>query len=129
LEQKAKVKKKIVTTPIEDLKTFVVKCMLDKKGKDVVSLNLINIPEAVVDYFVVCHADSTTQVRAIVDFIESEAIAEFGIRKIKIEGRSNGEWALVDMGDIVAHVFQTEKREFYQLEDLWYDAIITKHLD
>lgn len=103
---------------------LIVGFIQDKKGKDVISLNLTNIPEAVADYFIICHADSTTQVRAIVDNIEHELINIVGLNNVHIEGRSNGQWALADTGDIIVHVFQTEAREYYQLEDLWNDASI-----
>jgi ribosome-associated protein len=113
------------TTNTEELNQLIVGLIQDKKGKDIVSLDLRAIPEAVTDYFIVCHGDSTTQVRAIVDHIEEECIKQ-GLRKnITVEGRMNGEWALVDLGDVVVHVFLNEKREFYQLEDLWSDAKVT----
>lgn len=111
----------------EELNKLVVSLIQDKKGKDIVSLDLRSIPEAVTDFFVVCHGDSTTQVRAIVDHIEEECIKQAGIKNIKVEGRNNGEWALVDLGDVVVHVFLNEKREFYQLEDLWNDAKMTMY--
>ncbi len=103
---------------------LIVNSIQDKKGKDIISLNLTNIPEAVADYFIICNADSTTQVRAIIDYVEHELSEVVGINDMHIEGRSNGEWALGDIGDIVVHVFQTEMREYYQLEDLWSDANI-----
>lgn len=120
-----KVVNSIASEPDTDiLAESIVGYIQDKKGKDIISLNLTNIPEAVADYFIICHADSTTHVRAIVDNIEHELINIVGLENIHIEGRNNGEWALADTGDIVVHVFQTEAREFYQLEDLWSDATI-----
>lgn len=110
--------------PLETLAELIVGFIQDKKGKDIVSLNLSAIPEAVADYFIICHADSTTQVRAIVDNVEYEAAQIIGKGRINLEGRSNGEWALADLGDIVVHVFQTEKRAHYMLEELWSDAKI-----
>lgn len=103
---------------------LIVNSIQDKKGKDILSLNLTKIPEAVADYFIICNADSSTQVRAIIDNVENELYKVDGIYDIHIEGRNNGEWALADIGEIVIHVFQTEAREYYQLEDLWYDANI-----
>ncbi|MCO5230590.1 MAG: ribosome silencing factor [Chitinophagales bacterium] len=102
----------------------IVEFIQDKKGKDIISLNLSQIPEAVTDYYIVCHADSSTHVRAIMDNIEKEITEKLGIKNFHIEGRSNGEWILADIGDIIVHVFQTERREFYQIEDLWSDATI-----
>lgn len=120
-----KVVKSIATVPgSKVLAELIVGFIQDKKGKDIISLNLTNIPEAVADYFIICHADSTTQVRAILDNVEHELINIVGIKNVHIEGRGNGEWALADTGDIVVHIFQTEKREHYQLEDLWSDADI-----
>lgn len=112
----------------ESVHQLVIACMQDIKTKNIVSLDLRNITEAVTDYFVIGHADSTTQVRAIASHIEQEAINQLGIRKLRIEGKSNGEWVLIDFGDIVVHIFQTDKREFYQLEDLWSDAPRIEHL-
>lgn len=120
-----KVVKSISTIPSgEVLAEMIVSFIQDKKGKDIIRLNLSEIPEAVADYFIICHADSTTQVRAIIDNVEHELNQISGINNIHIEGRSNGEWALADIGEIVVHVFQTERREHYQLEDLWSDATI-----
>lgn len=118
-----KLKKEKIST--EELNQRVVGLIQDKKGKDIVSLDLRAIPEAVTDYFIICHGDSTTQVRAIVDHIEEECIKQGWRKNITVEGRTNGEWALVDLGDVVVHVFLHEKRDFYQLEDLWSDARIT----
>lgn len=108
----------------EILAEKIVEFIQDKKGKDIIRLNLTNITEAVADYFIICHADSSTQVRAIIDNVEHELNQLSEIKNLHVEGRNNGEWALADTGDIVVHVFQTEKREFYQLEDLWSDATI-----
>lgn len=120
-----KVVKSISTIQSGDiLAEMIVGFIQDKKGKDIIKLNLTEIPEAVTDYFIICHADSTTQVRAIIDNVEHELNQISGINDIHIEGRSNGEWALADIGEIVVHVFQTERREHYQLEDLWSDASI-----
>ena len=117
---------KSIETPDDSalLVELIVNSIQDKKGKDILRLNLTKIPEAVADYFIICNADSTTQVRAIIDYVEHELSEVVGINDMHIEGRSNGEWALGDIGVIVVHVFQTEMREYYQLEDLWSDANI-----
>lgn len=125
--EKTKGKKKNKNTSAEDLKDLVVELIEDKKGKDIVSLDLRKIPEAITDYFVICHGDSTTQTRAIIDHLEEEVRKKMNVRPLHVEGRSNGEWCLIDFGDVVVHVFQREKREFYQLEDLWSDALIERY--
>jgi ribosome-associated protein len=122
--EKSKVRKKSKTTSATDLKALIIALREDKKGNDIVSLDLREIPEAITDYFIICHAESTTQTRAIIDHLEAEVRNQAAIKPLHIEGRSNGEWCLIDFGDVVVHVFQREKREFYQLEDLWSDAVV-----
>ncbi|MCL4491057.1 MAG: ribosome silencing factor [Nitrospirae bacterium] len=75
----------------------------------------------IADYFVICSGDSTTQVRAVVDHIE-ESLKKHGLRPSKIEGMSNARWVLMDYGDIIVHVFESETRDYYELEKFWLDA-------
>lgn len=127
--EKAKIRKtKVKSTSAEDLSQLIITAMQDKKANNILSLDLRHIPEAMSDYFIICHAASTTQVRAIVDNVEEEARTKVAIKPYHVEGRSNAEWCLIDFGDIIVHVFQEEKRAFFQLEDLWSDAIF-KHYD
>lgn len=126
--EKGKTKKKGKATGAEELNELVVSLIQDKKGKDIVSLDLRQIPEAITDYFVICHALSTTQVRAILDYLEEEVRKQTSLKPYHLEGRANGEWCLIDFGDVVVHIFQEEKRAFYQLEDLWSDALV-KHYE
>lgn len=126
--EKGKTKKKGKATGAEELNELVVSLIQDKKGKDIVSLDLRQIPEAITDYFVICHALSTTQVRAILDYLEEEVRKQTTLKPYHLEGRANGEWCLIDFGDVVVHIFQEEKRAFYQLEDLWSDALV-KHYE
>ncbi|MDY6269039.1 MAG: ribosome silencing factor [Selenomonadaceae bacterium] len=80
------------------------------------------------DYFVVCSANTATQVRAIADNIE-EKLAEQGESFLHKEGYREGEWVLMDYGDVVAHIFRQEAREYYALEHLWADAKLTPYED
>ncbi len=123
IKAKKKAKTSISATELNDL---VVELIQDKKGNEIVSLDLRQITEAITDFFVICHAASTTQVRAILDHLEVEVKNQVGIKPFHLEGRSNGEWCLIDFGDVIVHIFQQEKREFYQLEELWSDAVV-KH--
>ncbi len=127
--EKSKVKKRTKNASEVNLNELIVSLIQDKKGKDIVSLDLRKIPEAIADYFVICHGESTTQTRAITDHLEEEVRKQANIKPFHIEGRSNGEWCLLDFGDVVVHIFQREKREFYQLEDLWSDAVIEHYND
>ncbi|MEN9447212.1 MAG: ribosome-associated protein [Bacteroidota bacterium] len=128
MDKKIKITKKRQAVAVDSLCNVIIAAIQDKKGNNIACLDLQNIPEAITDFFVVCDANSTVQVRAILDNVEEEVKKQLHVKPFHLEGRSNGEWALLDFGDIVVHVFQTEKREFYQLEDLWSDAGI-KHYD
>ncbi len=98
--------------------------MQEKKGNEIVRLDLRNLFSSVSDYFVICHADSTTQVRAIAGSVEEEIFKATGEDPRHKEGMQNGEWILLDYIDVVVHIFKTDKREFYGVEDLWGDAEI-----
>ena len=109
-----------------NLVEIIINGIQEKKGKDIVSINLKSIDNAVCDYFVICHGDSTRQVDAIANSIEEE------VKKINSEnvwhkeGYENAEWILLDYIDVIVHVFQEQTREFYNLEGLWADAEIRK---
>jgi len=94
----------------------------EKKGNEIVRLDLRNIHSSVADYFVICHAESSTQVRAITRSIEEEVYKVTGEWPARVEGLEYGEWILLDYVDVVVHVFKTDKREYYGIEDLWGDA-------
>jgi ribosome-associated protein len=96
----------------------------EKKGNDIVRLDLRNIFSSVSDYFVICHADSSTQVKAIANSIEEEIFKATQQDPWRKEGLEYGEWILLDYVDVVVHIFRTDKREFYGVEDLWGDAEI-----
>ncbi len=100
----------------------IAEAMSEKKGMDIVSLDLRNIGTAISDYFIVCNADSTTNVNAIADNVEDRMIEKCGRKVLRSQGRENSFWIILDYGDIVVHVFQTQYREFYRLEALWSDA-------
>lgn len=107
----------------------IADAMLEKKAKDVVSLDLKSIGTAISDYFIVCNADSTPAVVAIADNIEDRMIEKCKRKVVRTQGKENAFWVILDYGDIVVHVFQTEYRSFYRLEDLWADADKTVYED
>ncbi len=96
--------------------------MLDKKAQNVVGVDLRTIGTAITDHFMICNADSTTNVNAIADNIIEKMREELGMKPIRTQGMENNFWIILDYGYIVAHVFLTEYRQFYRLEDLWADA-------
>ncbi|MCQ6961374.1 MULTISPECIES: ribosome silencing factor [Mucilaginibacter] len=101
--------------------------MQEKKGNDLVRLDLRNINSSVADYFVICHADSATQVKAIANSVEEEIYKAVQQDPWRKEGLEYGEWILLDYIDVVIHIFRTDKREFYGVEDLWGDAEIKSY--
>jgi ribosome-associated protein len=98
--------------------------MQEKKGNDLVRLDLRNINSSVADFFVICHADSATQVKAIANSVEEEIFKAMQTDPWRKEGLEYGEWILLDYVDVVIHIFRTDKREYYGVEDLWGDAEI-----
>lgn len=105
----------------------IVHGMQEKKGKDIISLDLRNISSSVSDFFVICHADSSTQVKAIADSVEDEMYKAFGEEPWHKEGFQNSEWILLDFVSVVVHIFRTEKRDHYGVEDLWGDAEVVTY--
>ena len=103
----------------EQLLKSVLGAAEEKKAHDVVALNLQGI-SLIADYFVICHGNSDTQVASIASEIRKSA--ELLGKKVRLEGIDTARWVLVDMGDVVAHVFHRDEREYYQLERLWSDA-------
>ena len=103
-----------------DLALKAAEAALQKKAQGLVILELIGLT-VIADYFVICSGESTTQVKAIVDFIEQELLLQ-GIRPIGREGLNYGHWALLDYGDVVIHLFSPDQRKYYDLEDLWSDG-------
>ena len=105
-----------------NISEVIVQGIQEKKGNDIVRLDLRNIHSSVADYFVVTHAESSTQVKAIANSVEEEVFKALGIEPFRKEGLQNAEWILLDYFDVVVHIFKTDKREFYGIEDLWGDA-------
>ncbi|MBK0379946.1 ribosome silencing factor [Mucilaginibacter segetis] len=99
----------------------------EKKGNDIIRLDLRNIYSSVADYFVISHADSATQVKAIANSVEEEIFKALQQEPWRKEGLEYGEWILLDYVDVVIHIFRTDKREFYGVEDLWGDAEIKSY--
>ena len=107
----------------------IADAMLDKKGQEVVSLDLRPIGTAISDYFIVCNADSAPAVVAIADNVEDKMIEKCKRKVARTQGKENAYWVILDYGNIVVHVFQTPYRYFYRLEDLWADAERTVYED
>jgi len=107
----------------------LIHAIQEKKGEKIVSLDLRKIPEAVADFFIICEASNTTQLRAIADSVEKEVKEKCDESAYKHEGRQAQQWILIDFVNVVVHVMLPEPRKFYRLEEMWSDAPLTEHLD
>ena len=105
----------------------IIKAIQDKKGENIISLDLRKIPEAVADFFIICEAGSTTQVKAIADFVEFHTKKTVKEIPYRTEGQHSGQWVLVDYINIVVHIMLPETRKFYKLEEMWSDAVAEEH--
>lgn len=109
------------------LHQLIIDSVDDKKAEGITSIDLTKITEAISDYFIICHADNMPQVRAIAEHVMYKVKTDMNELPLHREGLHNLEWVLIDYFDIVVHVFYKEKREFYNIEELWSDGIITKY--
>jgi ribosome-associated protein len=103
--------------------------MWEKKGIDIVILDLRPIKSAVTDYFVICSGNSDTQVEALMNAVEEQVHKTTGEDPWHREGKENREWILLDYVDVVVHIFKKDRRSFYGIEDLWGDAEVTHLLE
>jgi ribosome-associated protein len=103
---------------------YIIEGILEKKGKEVINIDLRKLDYAACDNFVICHGESGTQVKALAGSVEDKVEEKLGLRVKHREGLENASWILLDYGDIVAHIFVKEARDYYKLEDLWGDADI-----
>jgi ribosome-associated protein len=110
----------------EVLVDSVVKGIFEKQGLDVLKIDLRKLENRITDYFVICHANSGTQVDSISYSVEDTVRKETGEKPLHREGLENCFWVLIDYGSVIVHVFQQEYRNFYSLESLWADANIVK---
>lgn len=104
----------------KDIAKKIAAAANDKKAKDILLLNMEGL-SPVTDFYVICIAGNSTLVKAIADNIEDK-LAEAGVHPTHKEGYADARWVLLDYGDVVAHVFLEEERDFYNLEQLWADA-------
>lgn len=107
----------------------IINAIHEKKGEHVVSLDLRKIPEAVADFFIICEANNTTQLKAIADFVEFDVKEKTDEAPYKHEGRQSEQWILIDYVNVVVHIMMPEARKFYQLEEMWSDAPTVEHMD
>ncbi len=118
---------KVKQTNSEILTQSIIHGIQEKKGKEIISLNLTNLANSVSNFFVICHGNTKIQVEAIADAVEETVRKNIGDKPWHKEGFENAEWILLDYVDVVVHVFQESTRSFYDLEKLWADAEIKEY--
>lgn len=122
--------KKIKNTEnLDVLLKLIIEGIHRKKGNNTISMHLGALPNTITDYFVICDAESGTQVAAIADSVEEIIAEQLHVRPIHVEGVQNAQWVLIDFGGVIVHIFQKTYRDFYKLENLWADAPAQFHKD
>lgn len=110
----------VVTSSVE-LARAAADAVFSKKGEDILLLDVSKV-FFLSDVFVLASGTSRPHVQALAEFVEEQLGAQFDLKPIRVEGQTEGEWILLDYGDIIVHLFQSEPREFYSLERLWGDS-------
>lgn len=124
-------RKKSITRINRNSRIFktIIHAIQEKKGDNIISMDLRKIPEAVADFFIICQASNPNQLKAIADNVEDQVKKHCEETPFKHEGRQAEQWILIDYVNIVVHVMLPEPRKFYQLEELWSDAETIGHND
>ncbi len=112
--------------PREQLIEAVTTAMVNTKARNPVILDFTGMKGTICDAFVICHGSSRTQAEAIADHVIEEVKKQTGQNPWHKEGFENAEWILIDYSDVVIHIFQEERRKFYNIEQLWADAPVRK---
>ena len=111
----------------ERLVTQVINTLQEHKGLDITKIDLRRIENCFCRFFVICHGTSNTHVSSMADFVYDDVNEQLRDRPLHVEGSDQAQWIVMDYGDVVVHIFQKEQRDFYQLEDFWMDAEISKY--
>ena len=104
----------------------IIDSIEEKKGENIVVLDMRKLDGAVCDYYVICEAQSTMQVDAMAGEVEHRVETKLHERPLRVQGRENGLWIIIDYGNIMVHLFERETRAYYALEKLWSDAPATR---
>ena len=113
-------------TKTKQLVEVITEGIQEKKGHDIVIVDMQGIDGAICNYFVICSGNSPTQVEAIMDSVEEQAREKAGEKPVHVVGRENAQWIAMDYTDVLVHIFLPDVREYYNLENLWEDAKINR---
>jgi ribosome-associated protein len=117
-----------ITTNLEQTKTLlncINEALLEKKAENILQLEVRAI-SSITDYFIICHAGSDTQVKALASNVVQKVNEDLEERPVRREGMNTRRWVTIDYGNIIVHIFLAELRKYYQLEKMWSDAVITE---
>ena len=112
---------------MEERLDLILDSIQDIKGKNILRLDLRKLDDRPADFFFICEGESSTQVRAIADNIQKRLKLELGESTTGNPGSRPANWICLDYFDTVIHIFHPETRAFYQIEDLWSDAVVTEY--
>lgn len=101
----------------------IIEGIHDKKGKNITSIRLKGVPGAVCDYFVICEGNTPTQVSALAEAVEQKVKENVKESPIRVHGQQRAEWIGIDYGNVMVHIFVPELRSFYNIDNLWEDAV------
>lgn len=104
------------------LEERIIESIREKKGRNIVNINLTKLNNSICEYFIISHGESDTQVRAIARNIEEKVKKHLKQNTYHAEGYQNAQWILLDYNTVVAHIFQEKTRDYYKLEELWADG-------
>jgi ribosome-associated protein len=110
------------------LASIIAAVALDKKAQDIVAIGLDKL-STIADYFVICSASNSTQVRALADAVDDVLSKGHAIEPLRREGVQEGRWIAVDYSTVILHIFLQETRQFYQLERLWVNDNNVQHYE
>ena len=105
-----------------NIEELIIQALIEKKGEQIVCIDLKAMHHVLFDYFIICTGNSKPHVETLSEFVQETTKKQAGVRPSYIEGRANGEWVLLDYFNVIVHIFQPEIRQFYNIESLWSDA-------
>ena len=109
-----------------DLTPLIIEGIQERKGRCITVVDMSHIESAAANKFIIAEGTSTMQVGAIADSVRDYLLENARVKPFNADGMANGEWVVLDYGEVWVHVFMREKRELYNLEELWSDALITE---
>ncbi len=104
----------------------IIEALQDKKGKQIVTMDLTSLEGSICEYFIICHGNTPTQVSALSDSVWDKVANDLREKPLGANGIQEAQWIAMDYGSVILHIFLPELRDYYNLEALWEDAITTE---